>query len=107
MPLPFYLHTDLCFYFPLLNVKRAYPPNSLNSCICLVFATELTGTKGVTLFTYTNFCFYFLSGVSDRIGDTLFTYTDLYCSLFFNRIANGTKGKDYPFNVHRHVCLIQ
>src|SRR6218665_4169527 len=87
MPLPSYLHTDLCFYFPVLNVKRAYPPSSLNSCIFLVFATELTGTKGITLFTYTDLFFYFFSGIS-------------------NLEIPDTKGKDYPFYVHRPVCLI-
>src|SRR6218665_554727 len=78
--------TDLCFYFPVLNVKRAYPPSSLNSWIRLVFATELTGTKGVTLFTYTDLI--------------------LLPFLVFATELTGTKSKNYPFYVHRPVCLI-
>src|SRR6218665_2320481 len=51
----------------------------------LVFATELTGTKGK------NYPFYVHRPV-------LFSVP--HC------IANGTKGKDYPFYIHRPVCLI-
>src|SRR6218665_3586402 len=83
MSLPSYLHTDLCLYFPVLNVKRAYPPSSLNSCIWSSRPNRQ----------------------APRIKITLFTYTDLYCSLFFSVSLTAPRVKDHPFYVHRPVLF--
>src|SRR6218665_2384230 len=112
MPLPFYLHTDLCFYFPVLNVKRAYPPSSLNSCIWS--SRPNSQAPRVVPFLRTLTCdSTSFPGLRDRT-DRHQGYHPFYVHgpvillplLVFATELTGTKGKNYPFYVHRPVCLI-
>src|SRR6218665_2009340 len=74
---------------------------SPNSCINLVFATELTGTKGLPFYVHRRVFLlpfrYHLQ--APRVGVTLFTYTDVFYTSFPVSLT-GTKGRCYPFYVH-------